>query len=516
MPSVWYDEYRRKVEGTTQYTFWANPKRDWGRGTPPCNPHTAERSINVITISGKVSFHEGKRFSLRHNIERASGEWNKDGHINPNLIAENVVLMHKPLRNFFDETFSEAIADFNLRNERKHPDRVTSVSAYYQKYKNQAKESIIQFGDTEEFKMLVEAVGAEQAREIHKQFLTSVFEYWQKENPNLKIFGAYIHCDEAVPHLHLDYLPVTTSDRGLTVRVSRDGALSKYTRLKSFKRDNDGNLMKDESGNTIETETYAGRKWVQWEQETRINLEQIAAEIQLTADQKQKIEIEVIPHEPQSKKHDEKWQYEQQALEYYLANPEPPEVLKRPRKKDLLSALASIGKTKEEQQEIYQQKVNEYKKSKSMFDMWQKGKELANSPQNGYLQQQEEQAERDRQAIAQQQQQIQSDRQAIAQQQQQIQADRQRNERNAERNRQVRAELEERERQMQKQIQEQARQIAQQLFEQRMQTDLDALEIRQHEADLWAVLEQYLPEQIPQPEQPTFKPEQQKGIKYHE
>jgi len=485
----------------------------------------------MTTISGKVSFHEGKKFSQRHNIERASGDWNKDGHINRGLINENVILMHKPLRQFFEETFSEAIADFNFRNKSRHPERMTSVSAYYQKSKNQATESIIQFGDAEEFQRLTEAVGEKQAREIHKQFLTSVFEYWKESNPNLRVFGAYIHCDEAVPHLHLDYLPVTTSDKGLKVRVSRDGALSKYTRLKGFKRDKHGNLIRDKAGNAIETETYSGRKWVQWEQETRLNLEQIAAEIQLTADQKQKIELEVIPHEPQSKKHDEKWQYEKKALEYYLANPEPPEVLKRPRKKDLLSALAGIGKTEEERQEIYQQKVNEYKKSKSDFEMWQKGKELANSPQNGYLQQQEEQAERIRQASEQQkkqmaeerqafnferQKQIQADRQATAEQQQQIQAERQRNERNAEHNRQYQKALEEKEQQMNRQIREQARQIAQQMFEQRMQTDLDALEIRQHEADLWSVLEQYLQEQIPQPEQPTFKQQEQKGMKYHE
>ena len=69
---------------------------------------------------------------------------------------------------------------------------------------------------------------------------------------------------------------------------------------------------------------------------------------------------------------------------------------------------------------------------------------------------------------------------------------------------------------MQQQIQKQARQMAQQMFDERMRTDLNALEVKRHEADLWAVLEQYVPEQIPQPEQPTFRPEQQKGMKYHE
>jgi len=478
----------------------------------------------MTNIAMKVSFHEGSTWNRKHNateVGRAKGNWNKDGHINPELFQDNVILIDKSLRQFFEETFSEAIADFNEQNKTKHPDRVTTVSEYYQKYKSHAKESIIQLGDHEEYQLLVEAIGKEQAQEIHKQFLKSVVEYWQKENPNLKIFGAYIHFDElkeGTPHLHLDYLPVSTSDRGLKVRVSRDGALSKYTRMKSFKRDRDGNLMRDESGNTIETETYAGRKWLQWEQETRLSLEQIAAEIKLKDEQKQKIQLEIIPHEPTSKKHDEKWQWEQKALDYYLANPEPPEVMKRPRKKDYLSGLTketAFVFSQEEREKIYQQKVNEYKKSKSELTLWKKGKAISESKNYGYAQQLEEQAEHDRQAIVQQQKQLQADRQAVAQQQQQIQAERQRNERNAEHNRQYQKALKEKEQQMNRQIQEQARQIAQQMFEQRMQTDLDALALKQHEADLWGVLEQYLPEQQQQPEQPTGRPERQKGI-YHE
>jgi len=49
-----------------------------------------------------------------------------------------------------------------------------------------------------------------------------------------------------------------------------------------------------------------------------------------------------------------------------------------------------------------------------------------------------------------------------------------------------------------------------------MQTDLDALALKQHEADLWGVLEQYLPEQQQQPEQPTGRPEQRQKGTYHE
>lgn len=340
-------------------------------------------------ISCKVSFHEGNKFSQRHNVERASGNWNKDGHINPDLIDENVILIHVPLKDFFDETFFSAIEDFNSKNRKKHPDRVTSVSEYYQKYKSHARESIFQLGDAEEFEELSKAVGIEQAREIHKQFLTSIVAYWLEENPNLRIFGAYIHCDEEVPHLHLDYLPVSESSKGLRLRVSRDGALSKYGRKKGFKKDESGNILRDSEGNAIETEIYAERKWVQWEKDTRDNIESMVAKIQLTAEQKKKVQIEVVPHDTAHTKHEEKFEWEARAVRYYLSNPEPPEVPKRPSKRIFTS------------EEVYLQKRSEYKEAKANLKLWERGKELAENKQFGFLQTRDEQLEKERQAMEQ-------------------------------------------------------------------------------------------------------------------
>ena len=42
----------------------------------------------------------------------------------------------------------------------------------------------------------------------------------------MKLIGAYIHMDEASPHLHLDYVPVATGySRGLETRNSLDKAM---------------------------------------------------------------------------------------------------------------------------------------------------------------------------------------------------------------------------------------------------------------------------------------------------
>ena len=51
-------------------------------------------------------------------------------------------------------------------------------------------------------------------------------ETFEERNPNLKLIGAYIHMDEASPHLHLDYVPVATGySRGLEKRNSLDKAM---------------------------------------------------------------------------------------------------------------------------------------------------------------------------------------------------------------------------------------------------------------------------------------------------
>ena len=50
---------------------------------------------------------------------------------------------------------------------------------------------------------------------------------FQRRNPTLWIFSAYLHMDEATPHLHIDFVPYTTgSKRGLDTRVSLKQALS--------------------------------------------------------------------------------------------------------------------------------------------------------------------------------------------------------------------------------------------------------------------------------------------------
>ena len=66
-------------------------------------------------------------------------------------------------------------------------------------------------------------VTAEEAAEILDEYMQD----FQRRNTTLRVFSAYLHMDEATPHLHIDFIPYTTgSKRGLETRVSLKKALA--------------------------------------------------------------------------------------------------------------------------------------------------------------------------------------------------------------------------------------------------------------------------------------------------
>lgn len=63
---------------------------------------------------------------------------------------------------------------------------------------------------------------------LARKVLDEYYQQFQKRNPNLYVFSAHLHMDEATPHLHIDFVPFTTgSKRGLDTRVSLKQALAK-------------------------------------------------------------------------------------------------------------------------------------------------------------------------------------------------------------------------------------------------------------------------------------------------
>lgn len=214
---------------------------------------------------GKTVVHLGKKLSIRHNTDmefrkqEAERELSKDkqSHIDINKIQYNKVIINHPVTQLFDDIFGDALMDYNQKTCANHPERLIgysykmykhlmdtgntkkirdkAVATYYDQQKKNIQECIIQMSNATNYNQLIADVGEEQARRIHAEFLQRSYDDWEKSNPSLKVISATMHFDETTPHMHLDFIPVGKSTRGLTCKVSIDGALSElgYKRNKS-------------------------------------------------------------------------------------------------------------------------------------------------------------------------------------------------------------------------------------------------------------------------------------------
>lgn len=157
-----------------------------------------------------------------HN-RREYGKYGKPmpGHVDTSKSTENVTLVDKDIKEAYREIFGEALAKYNAKQKR--ADR--KIDSYYDhisKSGNGEKafyEDVVQWGSKEDFQQ-------PEMREKAKAALVQYVKGFEERNPCLKLIGAYIHMDEASPHLHLDYIPVATGyTRGLEKRNSLDKAM---------------------------------------------------------------------------------------------------------------------------------------------------------------------------------------------------------------------------------------------------------------------------------------------------
>lgn len=170
---------------------------------------------------GRISMPQGKGSQL-HN-RRKYEEIGKEvpEHINTKLTSQNITLVDLNIRQAYQSIFGKAVAEYN--NKQRRSDRkIEDYYSYIQKSKNGEKlfyEDILQWGKKEDFQ-------SEETREKAKRALIEYVNTFEQRNPNLKLIGAYIHMDEASPHLHLDYVPVAHGyKRGLSARNSLDRAM---------------------------------------------------------------------------------------------------------------------------------------------------------------------------------------------------------------------------------------------------------------------------------------------------
>lgn len=181
---------------------------------------------------------ETKKTSISHNNRTLDNEQQKSKyhkHINFEKSNENVYLVQTPIKEKYDELFGEAVEKFNAKQKR--ADR--KIDDYYAKVRKDKKlepqrEFIIQVGDIDDYRLTKDDGSPtgltkeqiERNKQIANDILKSYFKDFQERNPNLPIYNAVIHNDEASPHMHLNVIPVASGyKRGMEKQCSFNKAL---------------------------------------------------------------------------------------------------------------------------------------------------------------------------------------------------------------------------------------------------------------------------------------------------
>ena len=166
-----------------------------------------KRTISFMTGKGSVN-HNSRKFHAKNT--------------DPERSCLNVEYCNENVKDVYHELFDEALTRYNEKQTRS--DR--RIDDYYEKIRSGKQEKpfheiIVQIGDKDN-------MGAKtEDGQLAAKVLDEYMQGFRQRNPTLRVFAAYLHMDEATPHLHIDFVPYTTgSKRGLDTRVSLKQALS--------------------------------------------------------------------------------------------------------------------------------------------------------------------------------------------------------------------------------------------------------------------------------------------------
>ena len=180
--------------------------RNWNRKTS--SPKLSSVSISFSTAA-KGNFNHNRRTNSK-----------VPENVDPTRTAFNKILIDKDIRQVYKEVFGEALAEYNANQvAKKHPERQKKdyySAVCHDKKTEPFREAVVQIGNKDK------QLPRWESNEILQKFLKR----FQENNPQLVVVGAYIHNDEATPHMHIVYVPVATYSKGLKKRVSNDKALN--------------------------------------------------------------------------------------------------------------------------------------------------------------------------------------------------------------------------------------------------------------------------------------------------
>ena len=166
-----------------------------------------KRTISVMLGKGSVN-HNSRKFKAENiDAERTS---------------QNITYCNEPIKQVYHNLFDDALQRYN--DKQKRADR--RIDDYYEKIRTGKQEKlfhevILQIGNKDNMAAISE--DGQLAAKVLDEYMQS----FQQRNPNMRVFSAHLHMDEATPHLHIDFVPFATgSKRGLDTRVSLKQALA--------------------------------------------------------------------------------------------------------------------------------------------------------------------------------------------------------------------------------------------------------------------------------------------------
>lgn len=222
---------------------------------------------------GSISMPQG-RGNRQHNL-RNYGEGKLPSNVDASRTEQNIVWKDETTAHAYHRIFDDAVSEYNAKQKRKDR-QIKDYRTHILNSKNGEKEfyeDVLQWGKQEDF------IEHPEWRDIAKECLLEYIEGFEDRNPGLELIGAYIHMDEASPHMHFDYIPVATGYKtGVQKRNSLDRAMRNLIAVRTGSEYSPRPDEKDASGKCTDNATK------QWKEMERAHFKKICVRRGLVVD----------------------------------------------------------------------------------------------------------------------------------------------------------------------------------------------------------------------------------------
>ena len=263
---------------------------------------------------GSISMPQG-RGNRQHNL-RNYGEGKLPSNIDVTRTDQNIVWKDETIAHAYHRIFDDVVAEYNAKQKRKDR-QIKDYRTHILNSNNGEKEfyeDVLQWGKQEDF------IEHPEWRDIAKECLLEYIEGFEDRNPGLELIGAYIHMDEASPHMHFDYIPVAEGYKtGVQKRNSLDRAMRNLIAVRTGSEYSPRPDENDASGKCTDNATK------QWKEMERAHFKKICVRRGLVVDGEIKTperdSLSVLEYKAEMRKQEiQKLEVQEQELRGTLSN----------------------------------------------------------------------------------------------------------------------------------------------------------------------------------------------------